>query len=295
MINKITNIVADFTRWGIVSIQGTDAAKFLQGQCTQDMNKITASRADYASFLTIKGRVLATCIIMQKTPNHYLLLMPQNNIDNFIEKLSKYAIFSKVEITDVSSQYDITALWQTHINTDWDVSAFADDAQQIAIINTPMSFIITNTSTTQKVRDTLHKTHQPQEENIISLTLIQSEIPVIDKDNSEVFTVHDLNLPQLNAVSFNKGCYTGQEIVARTHYKATLKHHMYLLKYTTPIKNHQVFFDANKNEVGRIINIVNRGSDSYALTWLKDDVVKQPSLEDGDSIKYHFEIIPSLR
>ena len=137
----------------------------------------------------------------------------------------------------------------------------------------------------------MKSTHRFVHETVCTLTFIQAGIPFVEPESTEVFTIHDLNLHELNAISFNKGCYTGQEIVARMHYKAKLKHHLYLIKFNDALSNNQIFIDSNKNEVGRVINGIKNENDYYALVWLRDAMLDAPYLETPEQQQVPFTII----
>ena len=113
-----------------------------------------------------------------------------------------------------------------------------------------------------------------QDEVIWQLALINHGIPTIMPETSEVFTAHDLNLPELQAVSFKKGCYTGQEIVARMQYKAKLKQHLHLISLQQALPVNHIFVDSQDNEIGRVVNIAPEGDAFKALAWLRDGVLE---------------------
>ena len=101
-------------------------------------------------------------------------------------------------------------------------------------------------------------------------------IPWIFPETSGLFTPHELNLPKLNAVSFNKGCYTGQEIVARMHYRGKLKQHLHLIDLQTtkdPKPGAKLFLNDTNEEVGTIVNVVPSASPAHykILAVIKDD------------------------
>jgi len=287
MIQNKPSIVTELSSWGVVSIQGRDATKFLQGQITQDVNAISISKAQLGAHLTVKGRVIATFLIMQADDDTYHLLLPKDNIQNLIDKLSKYAIFSKIQITCVNA-YKLLAVWTPHTYEDWNANVSENNCSSIEIPHTTMKLLIGNDSCIDEQLQSLKQTHQLVDETIAKLTLLQARIPIINKTNAEIFTVHDLNLPALGAINFKKGCYTGQEIVARTHFRAKLKHHLYLLKFQKPLKENQIFVDERNNEIGRVVNCAKDSEDYYALTWLKDNMLDNDYLQTNQHEKYDF-------
>jgi folate-binding protein YgfZ len=111
---------------------------------------------------------------------------------------------------------------------------------------------------------------------------IRQGIPTLYAATSEFFLPHDLNLPQLGAVSFTKGCYTGQEIVARMENLGTPKQHLYKLKFeldAAPLPGTKLFLETNlESEIGRIVDAVAVDTHVEALAVIKDRVVSQIQL-----------------
>ena len=113
--------------------------------------------------------------------------------------------------------------------------------------------------------------------NIWQLKNIQVGIAEIDLQNTNEFTAHDLNLPELNAVSFTKGCYTGQEIVARMHYLGKLKQHLQMIEFTAteiPLPKTKLC-DQEGRTVGRLVTIAKTMENHYvALALLQDSALE---------------------
>ncbi len=109
---------------------------------------------------------------------------------------------------------------------------------------------------------------------------IKNGIPQIHAVTSAMFLPHELNLPELNAVNFNKGCYTGQEIIARMHYRGKLKKHLYcatINTHTQPQPGQDVFLKNNNQTelAGNIVNCEKTAENSYFLTLVCDEANTQ--------------------
>jgi folate-binding protein YgfZ len=255
--------VAELTSWGILEVQGHDARKFLQGQLTQDLNSINHT-ANLACHLTAKGRVIANFILLSPKADCYWLLMPKDIIDKMILCLKKYALFSKVAICDRSADISLFMLWQDNANNLAWQQIEKEDVIYIQIADSPIGLALCPNELAQAFRSQINPAASWQH------ALITLGIPMIDLKLSELFTVHDLNL--LSAVSFNKGCYTGQEIVARMHYKAKLKHHLYTIPLSHALAENTVFLDEHQHKIGHLINIAPADKGFVALIWLQDDI-----------------------
>jgi len=152
--------------YGFIKISGTDAKKFLQGQVTCDVEKITATQNSLAAHCNPQGRIISLFTLFFNEDNYYLV-MPQQLAPIALNKLKKYAVFYKVHLEQGTDEKTITSL------------QYKEDA------------------------------------------------PHIYPETSEIFLPHELNLQESNAISFDKGCYTGQEIIARMQYRGKLKKRMF--------------------------------------------------------------------
>lgn len=231
---------------GLIAIRGIDAAKFLQGQLTCDVREITQEKSLLGAHCDPKGRVQFTFRIGKYQENYYLLL-PHNMVSSALSLLQKYAVFSKVTLADES------ALWQHG--------------------NDPLA---------EQLKQSFTKTTQFDDTNNWLLHDIFAGIPTIIPETSGEFTPHDINLPQLGGVSFNKGCYTGQEIVARMQFLGKLKQRLYRIRLqaeTLPAPNTKLFVAENseQREIGSIVNTAfDSAQNCYlALAILREDSLKQ--------------------
>ncbi|MDR3492817.1 MAG: folate-binding protein [Gammaproteobacteria bacterium] len=185
-------------QFGLLCIEGADAAKFLQGQLTCNMDEVTLTQSCLGAHCNPQGRIISLFDIFFHD-NKYYLLIPFSMIPIAMKGLKKYAVFFKTTLTDASDDNYLNEIIIPHKNK------------------------------------------------------IEAGIPTIYPETSEKFLPHEINLQYLNGISFNKGCYTGQEIIARMHYRGHLKKHMYQFHVntlTTPIPGSDIY---NSNEACGII------------------------------------------
>lgn len=254
--------------FGFIKVSGKDAANFLQGQLTADINAITSSLSSLSARCTPQGRVVSVFRIFQYQ-DAYFLRLPLSMVQITIESLKKFAIFSKVTIEDKSSEW--VAIGFMHLNESIDTSegyiTVVPGEERFEYYVPKSDFYVL----WERLKS--YTTSLPGKAwRILDL---EAGIPEIHPETSELYTAHDLNLPELNAVSFTKGCYAGQEIVARTHFRATLKQHLYRgmmtgdLTYNTPVKSED-------RSVGYIIDF--EKSDSLSTVFLaliRDDAIDE--------------------
>lgn len=259
----------------LIKVQGPDAKKFLQGQLSCDMEAITPEQSRLAVHCNPKGRIISSFRVWLYEDNYYLSV-PRCTLSSSMDALKKYAVFSQVELsqdthhtqimlscpeTQLQSLHDLGPLPQTIDQ------CHGTDLQLIIKIPgiTPCYLLISE-------KHTLDINAEEISDQNMALQLIQSGIPTITQAIQEKFTPHALNLQLINAISFTKGCYTGQEIIARMQYLGKLKEQLYHIECITdqqPSIGEALITPENK-AVGTIINICKTGDRSYeALAVIK--------------------------
>lgn len=200
-----TNItVSNFTvlpSLGCLKLSGPDTIKFLQGQLTINAENITKHSFILGSVCNPKGRCISVYWATQLEQDVYLI-MPENIVESTKEHLSKYAVFFKTELSNESQSLQILGQF---------------------IKNREIVFQIL-------VKESNSTISTEKDESLWFSQLAEQKIPWINQTVQGEFLPHNLNLPKLNAVDFKKGCFTGQEVIARMQYKGKLKSHMQLLK-----------------------------------------------------------------
>lgn len=231
--------LADF---GLLGIEGPDAAKFLQGQVTCDIRELAAPVSTAGAQCNPKGRMLSSFRLIQTGPEKLLLRTLAVQLDNVSKDLRKYIVFSKAGIVDYRSRYRLFGLLgpnATALVEKFTGLSLAQDQhwiqyQQIFFIRLDHQRIECWVENNQL--DTFLKAFSsltvPAPANAWTLATIRAGFGEVHPETRELFTPQSLNYQLVNAISFRKGCYTGQEIVARLHYKATLKRHMYRVAFT---------------------------------------------------------------
>jgi len=231
----------------LIALEGEKSAAFLQGQVTCDVREISQNQTRRGAHCSPKGRVLSTFRVLQFNTCFYLLA-PAVMSDLVIEQLKKYAVFSKVNLVRDNSLKVMgcagTEISQTLAALFGDLPTEADQAiaqENLLLIRvqdentTPRFEIIGTSDSVDKLRSTLQKNHSEKTTELWQLSEINAVIPAIYPTTRDLFTPQMLNYPALNGVSFKKGCYTGQEIIARTHYLGQAKRHLQRLQLTSDL------------------------------------------------------------
>ena len=264
------NTLFDLSHLGLLEINGGDAVDFLQGQVTNDVKLLLGNNAHYTGYCTPKGRLLALFLAFFHY-DHLHLQFNRELIEPIMKRLKMYVMRSKVEIKDVSE-----SIVKIGINGPNSVALlsplFAKLPTQLyelvsldngAILKLPtidghsrFQIFASDTQATI-IFNALQNSCQLAGKPCWDWLDIQMGIPDVLLKTQEQFVPQMLNLDSLKAINFKKGCYTGQEIVARTHYLGSVKRRTYLAEIAThlaPQAGDKVINTA-QNEVGQIVRV----------------------------------------
>lgn len=264
----MTDYFIDLTEYGLVKIFGHEAKKFLQGQLTCQMDDITPTIAAFAAHCNPQGRVISLFNLIQRQQDYYLVLR-HDMVAITITALKKYAVFFKVEIIDATHTLKIIA-YKGDKN-----QIFLADISKIELPNQLILLIGDNDSINACCAKILPQASY-QDLNTWRLNNIHAKIPTIYPTTSGKFLPHEIDLPQLNAINFAKGCYTGQEIIARMHYRGKLKTHLYQAQIRSKkniLPGMEVCFLQNQQEntCGNIVDVAHLADNDYHVLLVTDE------------------------
>ncbi len=276
-----THDYSDLNHLSILAVSGPDAQTFLQGQLTCDMREVNTQRGTLGAYCNNKGRVIANFHIVAQAEDgsDYLLLLHKDVVAVMLERLRKFAIFSKVALNDVSDKYSLLG----------GINAVIEDASNAIELSGALSrwvYLLEDGSSAYAEDDVGEKAEdETVADNTGWLLLdILCGVPLINAATSEKFTPHAINLQLLDAVSFKKGCYVGQEVVARMHHLGKLKQHMYHCTVTSssaPQPGSAVYASADESKrqtVGTVVNCMSDCDGHYHLLVTLQDKYAQDGL-----------------
>lgn len=238
------NFICAADELGLILVSGEDSADFLQNQLSNDVGLIDESRYQLSAYSTPKGRMLGIFRVIQVS-NGYLLLTVKSRVLPLLEHLFKYIVQSRVTLADASDYFARIA-----VNTDApsnlglplepeEPGAVAQNDSMIALRLEPLGaqsrFLLMFLSADEAVASWQSLASKLTVCSYASwhLSEIKAGIPAIYADTAEEFVLQMANLGALGGVSFKKGCYPGQEIVARMQYLGKLKRRMFLARVET--------------------------------------------------------------
>jgi folate-binding protein YgfZ len=220
-----------------IQVSGEDSQKFLQGQFSNDITEVTDSVYQYSSYSTNQGKVIAIFRIL-KNNQGYLLLINKDVAKYFIERLSMYILMSKVIIEEQKDCkiYGVLGKSANNIllNNILKENEYIKSSDNIILNNKnkymPAATIIKIKSNNSE-SDELLQSEINVDYNVNELIDNLLLLPRITMATKETYIPQVLNLEDLNGINYKKGCYTGQEIVARTHYLGKIKKKIFLLEH----------------------------------------------------------------
>lgn len=233
------SVVCALTHYGLVRAHGDDTLRFLQGQLTSDTSRIDTAHSQLGGYCTPKGRLLAIVRLFARDDGCYLRL-PAALREPTLTRLRKYVLMSKLTLDPAGDELVSIGLSGPRCAQELaqavgavpDAVDSATTADTLTVIRIPglhPRFEIHGpVDAMSKLWSRLDVHAAPVGAGVWSLLDILAGVPEILPDTVEEFIPQTVNLDLLGGISFNKGCYTGQEIVARLHYRGTVKRRMYL-------------------------------------------------------------------
>jgi folate-binding protein YgfZ len=232
------DILTDLSHLGLIAVGGADAAAFLQGQLTNDVRDVYDTRAQRSALCSPKGRVLANFLLFFRTGTYFLQL-PQELLDFILKRLRLFVLRSDADLTDASDALIRigTFGWNAHTKLQQVLGTLPstdnDVVQPLPLTvirlrgERPRYEILGPYGPIRELWTALAEVTSPAGAGVWSLLDIQSGLPTISHQTSDAFVPQMLNWDVLSGVNFTKGCYTGQEVVARTQYLGKIKRRLY--------------------------------------------------------------------
>jgi folate-binding protein YgfZ len=221
---------------GLISFRGADAVGFLHAQLTSDIAGLPPFRTQYSAYCSPRGRVLAT-FLLWRSESEVLLQLPETLREPLQAKLSRYVLRAQVKIAAETSAFRIFGAWGPTVRDDIieiagtapaEVSEFVvSRGMRIARVGADRFIIMCPLDQAQAVRSALEALASERPESAWSLLEVRAGVPTVTRETQDEFVPQMLNLDLIGGVSYTKGCYPGQEIVARTRYLGRLKQRTY--------------------------------------------------------------------
>lgn len=275
------------TDWGVMRAQGEEAAKFLHSQLTQDLALQTPAQARLAGYCSAKGRLLATMLAVKPDDQSVLLAMPSEVLPATLKRLSMFVLRAKCKLSDASGEM---AAWGLAGAAARDWLGEAAPSEVWAVARRPLP---TGEALVTRLPDDGHAPRylllQPADAAAPDLTElalaawqaldVRAGLAWVRADTVEQFVPQMINLELIGGVNFQKGCYPGQEIVARSQYRGTIKRRTHRFALDGEARPGQdIFHSADPEQPAGLVAAV--GRDETGTQLLAE--VKLAALEGGE-------------
>ena len=235
----------------LLKLSGSENEAFLQAQLSNDISKIDYSHVQLNAYCQHQGKILALFWVI-RTGDDFLLSFPLDLLDSINARLQMFVLMSDVKITNVTKQY-------------LQIGLIGKSQKDSLTINGQLSLILTNPKNLSKF-DLTSQDHWDK-------ACIDSFLPEISIASTETFIPQMLNL-DINevGVNFSKGCFPGQEVVARLHYLGKAKRRLFAFKTDSSLSIGDTLHCAESKSAkasGSVISQVKFGSDFYCLATLE--------------------------
>jgi folate-binding protein YgfZ len=273
------NVFADLSHYGLISVHGEDARAFLQGQFTNDLGAVDDAHSQLSGYCNPKGRLLANFRVFHRGDSYYLCL-PDEMIEGLIKRLRGYVLRARVTLEDASDTF--VHLGVSGADSEEELRSFAGEIpatmhavcqdHRRLIVRVPgihPSFeVFCDVDTARELWTRLNVHSAPIGAEAWQLLDIQAGIPMIYTPTSEAFVPQMVNLQLIDGINFKKGCYPGQEIVARMQYLGKLKRRMYKARIdagSAPQPGDEIYCSSDPTQsAGKLVSAAAHPDGGYA-------------------------------
>ena len=266
----------DLPHWGVLRAQGADADSFLHGQLTQDILGLDASMLRLGGYCTVKGRLHASFLIWRESPDSVMIAASADLIPSLLKRLSMFVMRAKCKLSDAGDSLvlrgvvgadALTALGLAAGTAAWTHSDVpAGTLLTLPEVDThPRALWVSAPAVDAPTLPALPLAHWQWLE-------VRSALPLISAATSEQFVPQMVNFELIGGVNFKKGCFPGQEVVARSQYRGTAKRRSFLYTSPEPARAGQEVFLATDAEqpAGMVVNAASLSSSEHcALVEVK--------------------------
>lgn len=244
---------------GVIRARGADAAKFLQGQLTNDVAGLDADSARLAGFCSAKGRLQATFIVWRPSDDEFLLACPRSVLAATLKRLTMFVLRAQCKLSDASEEVALfgvagapasammgdASVWQVRAHGSGALVRVADAAgERRALLASASGSEADVGAAPAMTLDTWNWLE------------VESGIVSIEAATVDRFVPQMVNFELVGGVDFHKGCYPGQEVVARSEYRGTTKRRTFLFDCdVVPFAGQDVFASGESGEpAGTVAN-----------------------------------------
>ena len=260
--------------WGVIRVAGTDAATFLQGQLTQDVLGLDAHRAALAGWCSAKGRLLASFVVWRPAADEVLMACSADLLPAALKRLSMFVLRAKCKLSDASAEVALHGVAGAAATVaEW---RCADDLVGLPPVH----------GTARALRLGSAPALPALAADAWSWLEVASGVPRIVAATAEQFVPQMVNFEVVGGVNFQKGCYPGQEVVARSQYRGTLKRRAFVFESpaAAAAPAQEIFHSANHEQpAGMVANAASWQGRHLLLAEVKISALEGGTLHLGSA------------
>lgn len=281
LASKETSIVALLTDYQVIEVIGDDATIYLQGQLTGDMLHLGIHQVILTAHCDAKGKVWSLMYVVRLAENRFYLMMNRSLTKNALAQLQKYAVFSKITFTPLNNKKVLgiagkeigSQLQQYHCPIVSSENPVKEEKQMVSVyLAHDQARVLVVLDDTLALPDCC--SHSMDSWHLLD---IQDGIARLDESSQGIFIPQALNLDLLeNAISFKKGCYIGQETIARAKYRGANKRALFTLVGKSAVLPEiggaiEVLLDTHWRKTGTVISSVSCQGHVWVQVVLNND------------------------
>ena len=289
--------VAPLPHLGIIRAEGADAASFLHNQLTNDVLLMKEGQCRLAAFCNAKGRMQASFVVYKRSAEEVLLICRKDLIAQTVKRLSMFVLRAKAKLSDASDAFQLLGLsgdavglacqgapvqpWLRHANGSVDVLTLYPALQQ------PRAFWLAPLDVATPAGPALSA-------ELWQVGEVMSGIAWVEQATFEAFVPQMLNYESVDGVNFKKGCYPGQEVVARSQFRGTLKRRAFIVESAVPMAAGQEVFsslDATQ-PCGLVAQAATDGAHHVAVVELQISATENSSLHLAEASGPTLSLLP---
>lgn len=291
--------ISPLSQYSFLAIEGPDSSKFLQGQTTCDWRAISTEQASLGSYCSIKGRMVISFLAGMASPESALLRLHADTADNGRDTLGKYIVFSKAKIRNAGAERVAIGIngkmARQRLMTVFDTLP----SQAMAQVSSDKGIIVQLDDAGERFEywglcaqaialwQQLSSTAEVCSANYWEALNIGAGIGEVCANSQDMFIPQMLNYQVIGGVSFSKGCYTGQEVVARMQYRGKLKRRLYKAEVAGLARDYpagtELYSGDNGQSIGNLVSMVNGDTSSTLLAVLTAEAVTDGNIHFADS------------